>query len=139
MAKPTYEQLLEVIARKDRQIARLEAHVTQLGKQNVQLQARIVQLESLLEKATRAGKRQAAPFSKGPPQEKPKKPGRKSGKKYGLKAYRPLPEQEALPLWDGLSSPSSDRLESRSHIAARAMRGMRRRRAGRSPRSPGSD
>ncbi len=80
MAQPTYEQLLETIAQKDRQIAQLEA--------------RIVQLEQLVDRTTRAGKRQAAPFSKGPPKENPKKPGRKDGTKYGLQARRPLPEQE---------------------------------------------
>ncbi len=40
------------------------------------------------------GKRQAAPFSKGPPKDNPKKPGRKGGRKYGPKARRSLPEQE---------------------------------------------
>ncbi len=80
MAQPTYDQLLEVIAEKDRQIGRLEA--------------RVVQLEQLLDKATRSNKRQAAPFSKGAPQDKPRKPGRKSGKRYGRKAHRPLPEQK---------------------------------------------
>ena len=80
MARPTYEQL--------------EARVRQLEAQNARLEARIAHLERLLEKATRDGKRQAAPFSKGPRKEKPKKPGRKSGTKYGPKAHRPLPEQE---------------------------------------------
>ena len=94
MAEPTYEQLLGIIAEKDRQTTQVEVRVRQLEAQNVGLEARIVQLERLLEKATRDGKRQAAPFSKGPPKEKPKKPGRKSGTKYGPKAYRPLPEQE---------------------------------------------
>jgi transposase len=115
MAKPTYEQLLDVITRKDRQIARkdrqiaqLEARITQLERQNAHLQARIVQIESLLEKATRAGKRQAAPFSKGPPKENPKKPGRKGGQKYGLKARRPLPEQEPD---EGIDVPLSEQCE----------------------------
>ena len=80
MAQPTYEQL--------------ETRVRQLEAQNARLEARIAHLERLLEKATRDGKRQAAPFSKGPPKEKPKKPGRKSGTKYGPKAHRPLPKQE---------------------------------------------
>jgi len=58
------------------------------------LERRIAELEQLLEKATRAQKRQAAPFSKGTPKENPKKPGRKPGDHYGPKAHRPLPEQE---------------------------------------------
>ena len=80
MARPTYEQL--------------EARVRQLEAQNARLEARVVQLERFLDKATRDGKRQAAPFSKGPPKDKPKRPGRKSGTKYGSKAHRPLPDQK---------------------------------------------
>ena len=86
MAQPTHEQLLEIIVRKDRRIGQLEARVTQL-------ETRIVELEQLLDKATRASKRQAAPFSKGPPKANPKTPGRKAGADYGPKAHRPLPEQ----------------------------------------------
>jgi len=87
MSQPTYEQLLGIIAEKDRQIADLQARVTHL-------EARITQLEQLLEKATRAQKRQAAPFSKGMPKPDPKTPGRKPGEPYGPKAHRPLPEQK---------------------------------------------
>ena len=87
MSQPTYEQLLGIIAEKDRQIAELQARVTQR-------EARIAQLEQLLEKATRAQKRQAAPFSKGTPKQDPKTPGRKPGANYGPKVHRPLPEQE---------------------------------------------
>lgn len=108
MAQPTYEQLLEIISQKDRRIAQLEvrnrqlearvaqleARNGQLQAQNARLEARIVQLERLLEKSTRAGKRQAAPFSKGAPKRNPDKPGRKSGKQYGPKARRPPPKQE---------------------------------------------
>ena len=72
MARPTYEPL--------------EGRVRHLEARNGRLEARIAHLERLLEKATRDGKRQAAPLSKGPPKEKPKKPGRKSGTKYGPKA-----------------------------------------------------
>ncbi|HLJ96220.1 MAG TPA: IS66 family transposase [Gemmataceae bacterium] len=48
-----------------------------------------------LDEATRARKRQAAPFAKGPPTGQPKKPGRKPGKDYGPKARRlpPTPDQ----------------------------------------------
>lgn len=87
MAQPSCQELLEenrrlrqALAEKDRRIAELEGRVTQL--------------EQLVEKATRASKRQAAPFSKGEPKENPKKPGRKSGKRYGQKARRAPPEQE---------------------------------------------
>jgi transposase len=47
------------------------------------------------DEATRAGKRQAAPFAKGQPAGQPKKPGRKPGTHYGTKAHRqpPPPDQ----------------------------------------------
>lgn len=54
-------------------------------------QDEIAKLRRLLDDARRAGKRQAAPFSKGPPKANPKKPGRKPGAKYGVKGTRPLP------------------------------------------------
>jgi len=63
-----------------------------LERRIVELEQRVTQLEQLLEKATRAQKRQAAPFSKGTPKQDPKTPGRKSGDHYGPKAHRPLPE-----------------------------------------------
>jgi len=65
-----------------------------LERRIAELEQRVAQLEQLLEKATRAQKRQAAPFSKGSPKPHPKKPGRKSGADYGPKAHRPLPEQD---------------------------------------------
>ena len=67
-------------ARRERQVAELEQ--------------RVAHLEQLLEKATRAQKRQAAPFSKRTPKPDPRKPGRKAGENYGPKVRRPLPEQK---------------------------------------------
>jgi transposase len=55
------------------------------------LEARIAALEAKLQELSRAGKRQAAPFSKGPPKADPKTPGRKAGKDYGTKAFRAIP------------------------------------------------
>ena len=43
------------------------------------LQDEVTDLKGKLEESRRAGKRQAAPFSKGEPKEDPKKPGQKSG------------------------------------------------------------
>ena len=67
--------------------ARLEGRIAELEE-------RVAQLERLLQNATRAQKRQAAPFSKGPPKANPQKPGRKAGDDYGTKAHRLLPEQK---------------------------------------------
>ncbi len=71
-------------ARSCRRCRRLDRRVRQLEAENRKL-------KELLEEARRACKRQAAPFSKGPPKRRPKKPGRKAGAKYGRRASRPIP------------------------------------------------
>jgi len=48
-------------------------------------------LRAALEELRRGGKRQAAPFSKGPPKEHPKTPGRKAGAAHGRHAHREPP------------------------------------------------
>src|SRR5712692_6350324 len=71
---------------RDKRIAQLERRVAEL-------EAQVARLMRQLEEAVRAGKRQAAPFSKGPAKSEPKKPGRKVGEDYGIKAHRQPPEQ----------------------------------------------
>lgn len=68
----------------ERRVAELEALVRSLSEQ-------VAKLSGLLEEERRRGKRQAAPFSKGPPVEEPKPPGRKSGKRHGPHAHRSVP------------------------------------------------
>lgn len=63
------------------QVARLENKVKQLEQQ-------LVLKRKELEAAKRAEKRQAAPFSKGPPKERPRKPGQRRGH---APAHRPRP------------------------------------------------
>jgi len=58
----------------------------QLRRDNQRLRARVEELE-------RAGKRQAAPFSRNDPKPDPKRPGRKPGPDYGLRARRAVPER----------------------------------------------
>lgn len=53
--------------------------------------ARIAELDKLLEDGRRSGKRQAAPFSKGLLAEEPKRPGRRSGKNHGRHGHRMTP------------------------------------------------
>src|SRR6478735_2819673 len=62
-----------------------------------ELEARVAELTRRLDDALRAGRRQAAPFRKGPPMPDPKTPGRKSGDAHGTHGHRPppLPEQVA--------------------------------------------
>lgn len=56
-----------------------------------ELEGRLAEVEKVLEITRRGGKRQAAPFSKGPPKPDPKTPGRKPGDDYGTKAFRAIP------------------------------------------------
>ena len=57
MAQPTYEQLLDVIPQKHRQIAQLEARTRRLEARNRRLEAQVVQLQArvaqLMDKTTR--------------------------------------------------------------------------------------
>ena len=73
----------------DRRIAELEAR-------NAVLEARLAKLEQLLADRERGSKRQAAPFSKGPPKPDPKTPGRKPGDNYGTKAFRAVPDPDQV-------------------------------------------
>ena len=57
-----------------------------------ELEARIKKLEAIIEDLRRGGKRQSAPFSKGPPKPDPKSPGRKPGADYGPTAFRQPPK-----------------------------------------------
>jgi len=61
-----------------------------------ELKKRVAELEKRLDDKERAGKRQAAPFSKGEPTPTPKKPGRKAGTKHGQHGHRPPPPPETI-------------------------------------------
>ena len=63
-----------------------------LRARNERLLAENARLRGQLEEARRAGKRQAAPFSRGEPKNDPARPGRKSGEDYGTRAHRPVPD-----------------------------------------------
>jgi transposase len=62
-------------------------HDLQVGNQRLRRQ---------LDDATRAPKRQAALFTKGPPTDKPKRRGRKPGKDYRTKAHHQLPNPDQI-------------------------------------------
>ena len=60
------------------------------------LRAQVADLAGKLEAAVRAGKRQAAPFRKGPPKADPKTPGRKAGEAHGTHGHRPAPPPDQV-------------------------------------------
>jgi transposase len=71
----------------------LEGKIESLERQLERALAEIERLRKRLEEALRAGKRAAAPFSKGEPKPVPKSPGRKPGPAYGKHATRPVPKR----------------------------------------------
>jgi transposase len=83
--------LLEIVRDLRARVAQLEQAVAARDRRIEALEADNRKLRGLLEEARRAGKRQAAPFSKGPPKQDPRPPGRKPGKEHGPAAFRRPP------------------------------------------------
>jgi transposase len=69
----------------------LWGEVGRLTGENERLRSRVGKLEGALEEARRAGKRQAAPFSRGEPKSGPRRPGRRSGEEHGRHGHREAP------------------------------------------------
>ena len=86
------ENLRRENERLQRDNQRIEKDNQRIEKEKNRLREERDRLKQELDLARRAGKRQAAPFSKGEPKVEPKRPGRKAGKAYGRKANRPVPE-----------------------------------------------
>lgn len=68
------------------------AENARLRDENRTLRKRLDEIELLVERTRRAGKRQAAPFSKGTVKAEPKPPGRKPGPDYGKAGHRQAPD-----------------------------------------------
>lgn len=77
-------RLRQELERSEAERARVERERTRLERENTRLKEEV-------ETARRAGARQAAPFSKGAPKRRPRRPGRKSGAAYGRRGQRPVP------------------------------------------------
>jgi transposase len=67
-----------------------------LHRRVADLEAQLQDLTRRLEEALRAGKRQAAPFRKGPPKSDPKTPGRKAGAAHGRHGHRLPPPADQV-------------------------------------------
>lgn len=70
---------------------RLRRRCARLERDNARLREELARLKEQLEASRRAAKRQAAPFSKGPPKPNPRRPGRRAGPAHGRHAHRTLP------------------------------------------------
>lgn len=81
------------LAALEAEIARLTAAVAALNETVATRDARIAELEGLLEEVRRSGKRQSAPFSKGKPKEEWETSGRKKGEAHGRHGHRPSPPE----------------------------------------------
>ena len=92
-------ELMEELGRTRRERDQARKQVEQLEDEGRRLQEKLERLReenkrlrNELEAAMRAGKRQAAPFSRGKPKNNPQPPGRKSGKAHGAHHQRPIPD-----------------------------------------------
>jgi hypothetical protein len=113
-AKDKQPEIIDVVPKREldraeREIERLRDERERLQQENDRLKHETERLKQEterlhreLEAALRAGKRQAAPHSRGEPASQPKRPGRRSGRAYGRQACRPIPshvdERIAVPL-----------------------------------------
>jgi transposase len=79
------------IAERERENERLREENARLERERDRLRREIERLTRALEAAHRAGKRQAAPFSKGAPAPQPHRPGRRPGRRHGRHAHRQPP------------------------------------------------
>jgi len=98
----------ELLAENDR----LRGENVRLVGQDERLRARVKELEGKLEELRRAAKRQAAPFSRGEPEEKPRRPGRRAGAGYGRKGHRRPPAE----VDETLEAPTAERCECGGEI-----------------------
>jgi transposase len=78
------------------QLERLRLDNERLRLDNERLQLELAQARAELDQTRRASKRQAAPFSKGPPKPQPKTPGRKCGAAHGRHGHRPPPAPDRV-------------------------------------------
>ena len=85
------EQLRQEIVRLREELERSEADRVRTERERARLERENAKLKDELEAARRAGARQAAPFSKGAPKRRPRRPGRKAGAAYGRRGRRPIP------------------------------------------------
>ena len=92
-ARRTVAWLRERVVVVEAECRAVRAERDRLAGEVQRLQARVDALVAQVEELRRAGKRQAAPFSKERPNPHPRRPGRKPGAAYGRHARRPVPDR----------------------------------------------
>src|SRR5436305_6891684 len=88
--------VLEELQQRRAQVEQLRRENERLRQENERLQRELDEARASLDQAQRQSKRQAAPFSKGPPKSQPKTPGRKSGTAHGRHGHRLPPSPTAI-------------------------------------------
>jgi transposase len=86
--------VLEELQQLRAQVEQLRQENERLRRDNERLQRELEEAHADLDQARRQSKRQAAPFSQGPPKPLPKTPGRRSGTAHGRHGHR-LPPSPA--------------------------------------------
>jgi transposase len=84
--------VLEELQQLRAQVEQLRRENEHLRQENQRLQRELHEARTDLDQAQRRSKRQAAPFSKGPPKLQPKRPGRKAGVAHGRHGHRLPPD-----------------------------------------------
>jgi transposase len=87
--------VLEELQQLRAQVEQLRRENESLRQENERLRRELDAARTDLDQAQRQSKRQAAPFSKGPPKLQPKRPGRKAGAAHGRHGHR-LPPDPAI-------------------------------------------
>ncbi len=84
--------VLEELQQLRAQLEQLRRENEHLRQENERLRRELHEARTDLDQAQRRSKRQAAPFSKGPPKPAPRRPGRKSGAAHGRHGHRLPPD-----------------------------------------------
>jgi transposase len=88
--------VLEELQQLRAQVEQLRRENERLRQENERLRRELEEARASLDQAQRQSKRQAAPFSKGPPKSQPKEPGRKSAEAHGRHGHRLPPSPAAV-------------------------------------------
>jgi transposase len=116
-AQRELERLRREIERSRDECEGLREENARLERERERLRREIERLTQALEAARRAGKRQAAPFSKGAPTACPCLPGRRAGRRHGRHAHRQpsaaIDERIDVPLPDACPQCGGGLIETR--------------------------